>query len=564
MTSNLDGLNTLYCALWYPVLTHEQIDPLYIPDKIAFIKTKEITINGKTIKKEYPAKIKYNRSIGKDVKGKDDSFEDTDLDIEINNILVSDDEDGEVMIDLLLLEEGFTMSSDGSRIKIRKDRLKANNTDRRTGRNTPLRDIYIIAKYAVGEIQYTDTLLLKCIDARSNGLFLYEYRYLTDDERTEKKLAKRYLLNQNYKITNALYHSIKSFYHSHRYHSSDKDGMILPFCIDKSVCLTEPNNIALLHYLSEFEKIFSDELSEIKKDKEKHDLDCRESLESLVQLRNDEMAIAKTLNQKKSLKKKTKEDNKEIERLQANAFEIENSINACLKKVNRNMYWMSKFLINNCIRSLNIYLYYQTLFYSKYNRQFKLTPEELVSFKIKRSAKNSNITSQDVKLSYQRDNNQIAYKKAINIHNSIETIKLLLTELENETDYYSRFLKHSRLTELAKQTKLISRQNEQIEVLTHKASKDTNFQWKTGLLAGVVSGFLFFCFSLKWPYSLPERDYINLKQNQSHIKERLDSLSDQETKYRITLEDSIQVLNEKLKKVSLLPSPTKVKNSSSK
>lgn len=558
ISSNLDGLNTLYCVLWYPVLTHERIEPLYISEKIAFTKTKAKIEGDEQKVYKYPASIIYKQSIEKDVDGKDCLFDDLDLDIEIKNILVSDDADNEAFIDLLLLEEGFTISPNGARIGIPKERFKANNQNKRLEQNTPLRDICITVKYTDGEKQCTDTLLLECIDARNNGLFSYKYQYLTDEEREENKLSKRYLLNQNYKITNALYHSLKSFYHSHRYHDSDKDGMLCPCCIDKAVCLTEPNNKALLHYLSEFETIFREELNFIKESREIHTQKCLESLKELIRLRDAESNIIERLNEKESLKKKSKKDVNDIESLRTEALDINQKIKECRKLVNRSMDGDSKYLFNASIRSLNIYLYYQTLFHSKYNRQFKLTPEELVSFKIKKNIKNINI--HDVKLSYLTDSSQIAYKKAINIHNYIEALRLLLSQIENDIDEYSRFQKHYRLTELANQ-------NKQLERLSQESSKLATRQWKYGLLIGgigVIIGLTPGLISNLSTYNPTKESYKKFEKEQSYIKEKLDSLNNEGVKYIVTLNDSIKVLNNKLIQLSTHPSPAKAKNSTGK
>ena len=199
--------NKRYTTLWIPVVYGKYLNPLnYIenPDD-DFIK-----------KSGGYRKYSLNEMENFDV----------NEEIEINTILISDKAEQEVLLNLTLCksEENVEMLS----IPKRSIKLEAISYDNST------REIF------------NERIFLKCITTNSNGLFQYEY------EDNGQKL----LLNKSRGIVHAVYHSIKSFYHEHKYHDPIADSIITPFISDRPISFNKLNNPALAHYLKEVEKMF--------------------------------------------------------------------------------------------------------------------------------------------------------------------------------------------------------------------------------------------------------------------------------------------------------------------
>lgn len=95
-------------------------------------------------------------------------------------------------------------------------------------------------------------LKLKCIGTNPNGLIQYEYEI---PPKASSDTGKHPLLNSSENITHAVYHAIKSFYHSHTHHDGEKDSILDPYPSDKSVDLSKPDNPALKHYQEQMQII---------------------------------------------------------------------------------------------------------------------------------------------------------------------------------------------------------------------------------------------------------------------------------------------------------------------
>ena len=405
-----------YCVLWIPTCLHKGILPIDSVD-ISEVSREYISEeNGENILEE---------------------------NIQIKNILASDEAEKKVYLDLTLLKSEFVEVGDLCHIS--------------------KRNILVNAKLADGQI--FDSLLLRCLDARRNGLFLYEYiaagKYL-DGEGAENK----YLLNSDLNVTNILYHSIKSFYHIHECHSVRKDSILPPFSYPQDVNpqdinLSAPDNPALLHYLGEFEKIFLDENTFLKSLKKTID----EEYNRIIQ---------------EKAKINPVESPEEYSNILADYLNCTESYVVCA---------------NQCNRALKMHIYYQTLLHSKHNKLFALQKQDET---------------------YVKD----FYKKAINVHNTIESIKLLHEETLNKANSESlNFLQHyaigiaGQTNEIKQQGKIIAAQTEEIKtqgkeivIQTQKiedltketsalSSKLTKRTTIIGILAGIAISIVFFLLS---------------------------------------------------------------------
>lgn len=497
-----------YCVLWIPTRLHKEIRP---------ISSKQAAVNPEI----------FSRSYVKDGKG----YDLLDEEIVLENILASDEEENKVYLDLTLLPEGVHKIS--------------GVLDTTCECHIAKRDIEIKAKNAVGEI--IDTLYLRCLDARRNGLFMYEYevheKYL--DETHSKN---KYLLNSNQNITNVLYHSIKSFYHVHEFHSQNKDSILHPFSSEVRINLNCPNNPALLHYLDEFEKKFLDE---------------------------DEFT--------KSLKACT---DKNYEKLLSQKKEIDASIdfesykNIIYKIVNCMEVGYIE-CMNQCNSVLNIHIYYQTLFYSKYNKIFNLKCDSSHKYELYEVCQRTGYTRKS-RLTLKDYNNQVdipachrksddslsaeqCYKKAINIHNAIESISLRQKEVSTiiNREFLTLIYSYSNLInvqadDIQQQTVAIQTQAQKVELQTQeikKLTKETSdfsgeltrrSTW-IGVIAGFCSSAVFFFLSLFIAYS-PESDLLELNKEVSTTKEKLQEQSNTRDRELLEVKKMLIDLNERIVK----------------
>jgi len=360
----------------------------------------------------------------------------------------------------------------------------------------PTKDIEATAIFESG--QQLDKLKLKYLDSRRNGLFLYEYEISEHNyffDRTKKN------------IIHILYHSIKSFYHVHE-RLEDGDGILTPYCSEHKTELDSPNNQALMHYLGEFEKIFIAE-NELWT-QWKVELDKRYS-----EIIND-------------LERECKQ--KKITVLEVLVREKLTSIEL-FKSFIKSQYEERIFEFS---KLLKMHIYYQTLFYSKYNKLFKIDLNNESSSYILNSKclKTSRQKRSLITLTPHNENTNLTdidyCKKAINIHNSIESIKIL------KNDFIEK--NHIALSQL-------------IYYFSHKTSRSSTINTiryaLIGIAAGVIISALFF-FIQQFAYS-PEKDINKLETINIVIQEKLREIQTDQTENIKELKKLIEELNQKLK-----------------
>lgn len=459
-----------YCVLWIPTRLHKEILP---------ISSKQAAINQED----------FSRSYVKDVNGKDI----LDKEIVLKNVLASDEAETQVYLDLTLLPESVHKESELS--------------DTTCECHIAKRDIEIKAKKADGKI--FDTLYLRCLDARRNGLFMYEYE--VQDKYLKENSKNRYLLNSNLNITNILYHSIKSFYHVHEFHAPIKDSILHPFSSEDRINLSSLNNPALLHYLDEFEKKFLDE---------------------------DEL----TKVMKSNADKMYKDLSSQKETIDASInFELYKNI--ICKMVNC-MYKGYIECMNQCNSVLNIHIYYQSLFYSKYNKIFNLRYDNFHKYELYEVCQRTGYTRKshltlkdynnqvDISASHKKNDASLSaeqcYKKAINIHNAIESISLRQKEISTIINREFLTLIYNYSNSISFQTDAIQKQAQNIELQTKEiknlteetsylSTKLTKKTTVVGIIAGFFSSAIFFVLSTWFSYS-PKSDLLKLKEDVSTIK----------------------------------------------
>lgn len=503
-----------YCVLWIPTRLHKEIHPI-LPS--------HIDENVEQFTREYEEDKEGNILIEEQ--------------ISLRNILASDDAEKRIFLDLTLLKENDYVCR----------KAKSKSADPISSCYISKRDIQIEAKDANGKI--FDTLLLHCLDARRNGLFMYEYevqeKYLSKTTDSENK----YLLNSNLNITNALYHSIKSFYHVHEFHSPNKDSLLHPFSSEVRINLNCPNNLALLHYLDEFEKKFLDED------------DFTKSLKSVA-----DKTYRSLLAQKENIDIST--DPETYSNILAQMINcMETGYIECL---------------NQCNSILNIHVYYQSLFYSKHNKIFNLKYDDSHKYELceeylgtTRQTKKSVLTlkSYDSQLlipnNLRKSNTSLGvnecYKKAINIHNAIESINLRQKELSTIINkeflaliysYSNQINKQAndiqaQTLEIKKQTKEVNAQTVEIKNLTETtsnlSSKLTKKTTAIGVLAGFLSSAIFFAFSLLFTYS-PKDDLQIITKSMTVSEKQLQEQIDTHNQQLEEIKKLIIDLNSKIKK----------------
>lgn len=442
--------------MWIPTLIHKQIEPV-IGDEIAYTAQRAvIDRNGTEIEKPVHVYREYRQD--------EEGNIDPNQHIQLKNILVSDNENPEAYMELTLLQEGVT-------IKDRKEEPEEKQQEEKEC-YIPKRHILIKARSVTG---HQDELFLKCLDARRNGLFLYEY---------ECPKEKKYLLNSKNEITNAVYHAVKAFYHEHEYHDPNKDSLLPPFPCENPVDLTSPNNPALLHYLEKFEQIFLDELELIKEFK----IECNINY---ARANKEKDALIEEKKQKEEAKEKIREEW---------AQEYQDTITLMQRVLLDNGY---RRCLNYCSRVLSIHVYYQSLFYSKYNKLFDLRPHyHPLTYDFRKQWPSGKIDSSIIRLipfhEEESTDCKIAYKKAINIHTAIEIIRIQKREIANLIN--------------CEYNKIINVQSASIFDLTENSSKISSSLTKRtaimGILAGIASSALFFGLSKSCTYS-PSQEYYN-------------------------------------------------------
>lgn len=513
-----------YCVLWIPTRLHQEIQPL--PPERVNKKTESFT-------REYTRNPEGNVLINKQILLKD--------------ILTSDEAKQKVYIDITLLEENSSFITEQNQ------HGNANNV---SSCNIPRRDIKIEAKDANKTV--FDTLLLHCLDARRNGLFMYGYE--VPEKYLHKDSKNKYLLNSNLNITNVLYYSIELFYHNHEYHTAD--SILHPFSSDVRINLNCPNNPALLHYLDEFEKKFLAEDEMIKFYKSELDDHYK-----------------KLLLQKAAIDANTNPQ----------------EYNEILLRIRECLDFGYMKCLDECSSILNIYIYYQSLFYSKHNKIFNLRYADSLQYELceedptgcirkslltLRPYHNQLLIPNNNKIGDESLNTNKWYKKAINIHNVIGSIGLCYVEVlsittkvhlelifcySNRINVQTDNIKKQTI-KIQEQADIIDKQTIEIKTLTtttsELSSKLTKKTTALGILVGLVSSVVSFLLSLFVVYS-PKDDLqiikdslISTKQQQ---QEQID-VHDQELKEIKKL--MIDVSNEikKVQQQKQHPQKTKSKN----
>lgn len=470
-----------YCVLWIPTRLHQEIHPL--PPERVNKETESFT-------REYTRNPEGNVVINKQILLKD--------------ILTSDEAKQKVYIDITLLEESPSFNTEQNQHR---------NTNNVSSCNIPRRNIKIDAKDADKNV--FDTLLLHCLDARRNGLFMYGYE--VPEKYLHKDSKNKYLLNSNLNITNVLYYSIELFYHIHEYHTAD--SILHPFSSDVRINLNCPNNPALLHYLDEFEKKFLAEDEMIKFYKSEID-------DHYKKLLSQKAAIDANINPQEYI-------------------EILLRIRECM-----DVGYMK--CLDECSSILNIYIYYQSLFYSKHNKIFNLRYVDSLRYELCEEDQKGCIRKSFLTLRpyYNQilfpDNNKIGdeslntnkwYKKAINIHNVIGSIGLcyaevlsITTKVHLELIYsYSNVINvqtnniQNQTIEIQKQAEKIEKQTIEIKNLTTSTSKlSSRLTIRTsvlGILVGLVSSIVSFLLSLSVVYS-PKDDLQIIKDSLISTKQQ--------------------------------------------
>lgn len=478
-----------YCVLWIPTRLHQKIRPV-----------------------SYELEGREDEQFDREYKTDQDGFILINESISLKNILASDDAHKKVYLDFTLLKEG--------------EGLSCKTENEFAGSNCscfiPKRDIQIKARLEDGTV--FDTLYLHCLDARRNGLFMYEYevqsKYLK-----ERNNEDNYLLNSNKNVTNILYHSIKSFYHVHEFHNGVQDSIIHPFSSDVIIDLNSPNNPALLHYLDEFEKIFTDEDEYTIFLKVQADKVYQDEISKGVDSNFDNDGI---------------KSGKAIERIKTGYIEC----------------------INQCDKILNMHIYYQALFYSKHNTifnlryidsyKYELSEECQITGKKRKSALTlktcNNSTNPPQLLVPNRFEKSVpyvlsneCYKKAINIHNAIESISLRQKQVSNHVNWI--FLKYinNLMDKLCEQSLKLKRQTDDIQALTKEtgelSSKLTRRTTFLGIVVGIISSFFFYMLSSYSTYT-PEDD--------------LKALNDSLISTRNLLQKQVDVRNQQIEEVKKL------------
>lgn len=323
--------------------------------------------------------------------------------ISINDVLCSDDSTPKIFLDFSLLAKEQAIENFIPLLY-----------DRRSIGPIPLRNIVIKAKHENGSV--FDTLILQCIDARQNGLF--QYCYNVDPKYLDQDGEGKYLLNSNLNITNAIYHHIKSFYHTHEFHDAIKDSILHPFSSDRPVDLTQVNNPALLHYIDEFSKVLVDEHAFIKELKSIH----------FEYYRNLSLSISQT-----------------DSRLQPNTYTA---------LIQEKIHYLNHQLtdcVAQCNKALNMHTYYQSLLFSQYNKTYN----PILSF----------FSREKLHTDFHR--------KILNAANAIKAITLLHKEMSEFVFNESLRLNQNFLQLIDFQVKAINRQNNDINRQSKKISKQT-------------------------------------------------------------------------------------------
>lgn len=468
-----------YCVLWIPTRLHQEIHPVP-PESV----NKDIEFFSREYTRDGQGNVLLNERIL------------------LKDILASDDAEIKVYIDITLLEESPSLFAGQKHV----------NANTVSSCNIPKRNIQIEAKDADQNV--FDTLMLRCLDARRNGLFMYEYevseKYLNNDSKN------KYLLNSHLNITNLLYNSIKSFYHVHEFHNAD--SLLHPYSSKVRINLNCPNNPALLHYLDEFEKKF---------------------------LNEDEFI--------RSLKSDT---DKLYKKLLSPEEDVDaNTDSRDYNEVLQMKYCMEGYMmcLDQCSSILNIHIYYQSLFYSKHNKLFNLRYADSLQYELcEECQKTGNIRKSVLTLrpyynqlhipdNYKIDdesfNTNKWYKKAINIHNVIESIGLCHTEVLSLINRlhlmlifsYSGVINaqtsniHKQTVEIKEQAKKVEEQTIEIKNLTtttsELSSKLTKKTTALGILVGLVSSVVSFLLSLFVVYS-PKDDLQIIKDSLISTKQQ--------------------------------------------
>ena len=487
------------CVLWMPTLFHKELKPIFDDEKPAFIITKK-TCKGDDLDSEKVFNI-YRRYEKVCING--ENCPDSTKNIMLDKFLASDDEADEVYLEITLLEE------------------KENQSQKR--------NILIEATY---EGKIIDQLTLNCVDPCKNGLVLYEYEV---PEYSSESGKIKYILNSQNNLTDAVYHAIKSFYHVHQCHPSG-DAILTPFSCkkdpndSKNIELRQSNNPALFHYLSQFEEIFLNEHAHIKETKEYYD-------QNLEVLNSEIDSLNKEINRCDETKKTVLLDKKsKLQERLYSFLQIEYKTH----------------LLDECNNTLNIFSYYQALFFSKYNTLFdyKAVKDYLPKeFELRKEWKNNKGQVEEYEIALtallkdKDDPQRNIYKKAINIRVAIDSLRHHKREIANRLSYeYNKMLFHTAIS-----------QGEQSKMLSNLSSKITKRWAWVGLIGGFVSGIIvslaFLVITKYFTYS-PESDIRVIKNNQTEIFNQINDYKNTISKQSVIIQELqkyVEALSEKTK-----------------
>lgn len=256
------------------------------------------------------------------------------------------------------------------------------------------------------------SLKLECLDVSRNGLIQYRYELpegFTPENQTHP------LIDKEEKITHAVYHAIKEFFHEHKFHKTSKDSIINPYANGDEINIKSTDNPALLHYLKQFEDRLFIAIEEI--DVRAHRITSLRSIE-------------------------------EGEGLEEALIETQS-------------------LLDECTKALGFGVYYKSLYSSKYNLSFKkrcksnTTKDTLKEEKEQETTcdtenvnpvENEECTCEQKNPECKKDREY--YQCAINIETSLNYIKVIRNQHRDFFNTVSTFIN------IANQDKIVQSQDE--------------------------------------------------------------------------------------------------------
>lgn len=201
-----------YTVLWIPTLFHKHLTP-FIEKKSPFDADMPFEIDA-------PFKI--------------------DEDINQDNVEISDGVDDFCYLDLTLKKPTDEKKPTKRDIWINVRIVKRKSEDE------PAQE----RRFWVGDRKTEAILKLECTEASRNGLIEYSYQI---PENFDPETQTHPLIDKQEGITHAVYHAIKDFFHEHKFHEDSKDSIVDPYPSEVKVDIKSENNLALYHYLEQFE-----------------------------------------------------------------------------------------------------------------------------------------------------------------------------------------------------------------------------------------------------------------------------------------------------------------------